>query len=334
VRARSRLRPFRLLPFRLLVIAVLVAACVAAARLGPAQPAVAAVALRTPVVAAAPPPAAATTLPTAIRALPARRSGEEVAVSVRVVTRMARITEAVARPQVATAPVAGAPVAFRWKLGGAVRERVVSAGPAGWATLRLPHAKSALVVHAAYRGAPPYAAARTTSVHVPAPEVSRSLRRSSIAPPTTESAPAASFVFPFLHPGLAQPPGSWSLDQGVDMFAYGDACGSSAVLVAVGNGVVIQEGISGFGPTAPVLQMTSGPFAGRNVYYGHTGRVYVPVGATVHAGQPIAEIGCGQVGYSAGPHLEIGVGVPGGPPCCPAMHQTASEIYRLLAATY
>jgi murein DD-endopeptidase MepM/ murein hydrolase activator NlpD len=106
------------------------------------------------------------------------------------------------------------------------------------------------------------------------------------------------------------------------------------VLVAVGNGVVIQEGISGFGPTAPVLRMTSGPLAGRNVYYGHTGRVYVPVGATVHAGQPIAEIGCGQVGYSAGPHLEIGVGVPGGPPCCPAMHETASEMYRLLVAAY
>jgi murein DD-endopeptidase MepM/ murein hydrolase activator NlpD len=141
------------------------------------------------------------------------------------------------------------------------------------------------------------------------------------------------FVFPFQRPSLAQSSGSWSLDQGVDLAADGYACGASAVLVAVGDGVVIQEGISGFGPTAPVLRMTSGPFKGRNVYYGHTGHVYVPVGAHVTAGQPLAQIGCGRVGNSSAPHLEIGVGEPGGPPCCPPMHATASLMYHQLLAS-
>lgn len=140
------------------------------------------------------------------------------------------------------------------------------------------------------------------------------------------------FRFPFLNPGQAEGSGSWSLDQGVDMFAYGEACGSAAKLVAVGDGTVIQTGISGFGSTAPVISMSDGPFRGRNVYYGHTGRIFVHVGQQVRAGQVIAEIGCGQVGYSSAPHLEIGVGEPGGPPCCPARGATASEMYHQLVA--
>ena len=157
--------------------------------------------------------------------------------------------------------------------------------------------------------------------------------QSDAAPAVRSVSSSGGFVFPFL-PGHASPPSTWSQDQGVDLAARGYACGSAAVLVAVGNGVVIQEGISGFGPTAPVLRMTSGPFTGRNVYYGHTGRDYVSVGAHVKAGQPIAEVGCGSVGYSSAPHLEIGVSVRGGPSCCPAWHQTSEEMYRYLLASY
>ena len=138
------------------------------------------------------------------------------------------------------------------------------------------------------------------------------------------------FRFPFLNPGMVTSPGSWSLDQGVDMFAAGEACGAAAKLVAVGDGTVIQTGISGFGPTAPVIRMSDGPFAGRNVYYGHTGKIYVHVGQQVRAGQLVAQIGCGSVGYSSAPHLEIGVGEPGGPPCCPAFGATARAMYRQL----
>ena len=138
------------------------------------------------------------------------------------------------------------------------------------------------------------------------------------------------FRFPVLDPGMVTSPGSWSLDQGVDMCAAGEACGGAAKLVAVGDGTVIQTGIAGFGPTAPVIRMSDGPFAGRNVYYGHTGKIYVHVGQQVRAGQLVAQIGCGSVGYSSAPHLEIGVGEPGGPPCCPAFGATARQMYRQL----
>ena len=156
----------------------------------------------------------------------------------------------------------------------------------------------------------------------------------AIATVTVKAATSVSgFVFPFANPRQVESAGSWSQDQGIDIFARGDACGANAILVAVGDGVVIQEGISGFGPTAPVIRMTSGPFKGRNVYYGHTGHVYVSVGAHVRAGQRLAQVGCGQVGYSTAPHLEIGVGVMGGPPCCPGFHQTSGLMLKQLVAS-
>ncbi|HEY3700708.1 MAG TPA: peptidoglycan-binding protein [Acidimicrobiales bacterium] len=92
-----------------------------------------------------------------------------------------------------------------------------------------------------------------------------------------------------------------SVDQGVDYSAPG-----GTPLYAMGSGTIIQEGIGGFGPDAPVLQITSGPLAGRTVYYGHSGPDLVPVGAHVVQGQQISAVGYGIVGISTGPHLEIG----------------------------
>ena len=97
-----------------------------------------------------------------------------------------------------------------------------------------------------------------------------------------------------------------SVDQGVDY-----AAPAGTPLYAIGPGVIVAEGVPGFGPNTPVLAVTAGPLAGRAVYYGHAGPDLVGVGTHVAAGQPISEVGAGIVGVSTGPHLEIGFYPPG-----------------------
>jgi hypothetical protein len=149
------------------------------------------------------------------------------------------------------------------------------------------------------------------------------MRREGITPPTGNSAQSfeagptysyateGSYAFPIQPLSVVLGPETWSPDQGVDISTVGAACGSKAIEVAITAGTIVAEGISGFGPYA-----------------------LVPVGTHVLAGQPIAEVGCGIVGLSSGPHLEIGLTPPGKATCCPAWGATAPTMDALIGQLY
>jgi murein DD-endopeptidase MepM/ murein hydrolase activator NlpD len=131
--------------------------------------------------------------------------------------------------------------------------------------------------------------------------VSQSQAGSSGVPAPSASVGSNGFVFP-LPKASAVGPGSWSEDNGVDIAAPGDT-----PEYAVCSGTIVQHGIGGFGPDAPILHCDS-PVGGYSyVYYGHAGPAnQLPVGTHVGAGQVMSSVGPGIVGISTGPHLEIG----------------------------
>jgi murein DD-endopeptidase MepM/ murein hydrolase activator NlpD len=168
-------------------------------------------------------------------------------------------------------------------------------------------------------------AAQAAQAAAQAPSQSASSGASPSAPAPVGSSQVTSgggFTFP-MPKGAASPPGTWSLDQGVDISAPG-----GTPLLAVGTGTIVLHGIGGFGPSAPVLHLDSGQY----VYYGHAGPGnMLPIGTHVSAGQVISEVGSGIVGLSTGPHLEIGFCDGSGTPLGGG---TASQMMSLLQGSY
>jgi murein DD-endopeptidase MepM/ murein hydrolase activator NlpD len=113
-------------------------------------------------------------------------------------------------------------------------------------------------------------------------------------------------------PGSLVPAGaklSWQrIDQGQDL-----QTDPGGPLLALGDGYVkqIASDPGGFGPDYPVLHFTSGPLAGRDVYYGHTHSA-LAAGQHFTAGQVVSHTGTSGVGNATvGGWAEVGFWPPG-----------------------
>lgn len=126
------------------------------------------------------------------------------------------------------------------------------------------------------------------------------------------ASPAAAGTATAGQPGSLVPAGAkltWErIDEGQDL-----QTDPGGPLLALGDGYVkqIASDPGGFGPDYPVLHFTSGPLAGRDVYYGHT---HSALGAGQHftAGQVVSHTGTSGVGNATvGGWAEVGFWPPG-----------------------
>jgi hypothetical protein len=100
------------------------------------------------------------------------------------------------------------------------------------------------------------------------------------------------------------------LDQGHDF-----QTNPGGAIIAPGSGVVtrVASDPGGFGPAYPIVKFTSGPYAGKSIYIGHTFSQLKP-GQRFSAGQVLSRTGTQPVGNASVPGwAEIGF-APGGVP--------------------
>lgn len=112
----------------------------------------------------------------------------------------------------------------------------------------------------------------------------------------------------FLPTGAAYKPGR--ADQGRDFQTR-----PGAPIVSPGAGYVVRVGSDprGFGPNYPIVHFTSGPYAGKTMYIGHTHSA-VRAGQRVTQGQVLARTGTSPVGNASVPGwAEIGFAGGGNP---------------------
>lgn len=120
---------------------------------------------------------------------------------------------------------------------------------------------------------------------------------------------------PFGSAGGFLPQGAPYTQQRKDQGRDGQTTPGGAIL-ANGNGHVVRVASDpgGFGPSYPIIHFTSGPYAGRTIYFGHTLATVKP-GQSVQAGQTISHTGFGHgVGNATVPGwFEIGFADSGNP---------------------
>jgi hypothetical protein len=128
------------------------------------------------------------------------------------------------------------------------------------------------------------------------------------AHPAVQSASPSNLAGGFLPQGAHWTPGR--RDQGRD-----GATNPGGPIIAPGDGYVVRIGSdpAGFGPRYPIVHFTSGPFAGRTLYVGHT-LAAVASGQRFRAGTVLSYTGTSGVGNATTPGwVEIGYADSGSP---------------------